>query len=65
MIRYKYIGKHTKLNGKIDVKVGQYSFLDIEPNAFNIIIPEGSQEEKYLSSAKDPFDGTPLYTKQN
>ncbi|MDB4330499.1 hypothetical protein N9948_02140 [bacterium] len=64
MATFKYVGSNTKDNGKIDLKVGNYSFDDCTPDTFEIVVPDGSQEEKYLEQAKDVFDGTYIYVKQ-
>lgn len=61
---FKYVGSKTKSNGKIDIKVGDLSFSDVTPNSFEINVADGSKEEKYLEQAKDIFDGTYLYVKQ-
>ena len=65
MATFKYVGSRTKSNGKVDVKVGSYVFQDVTPDVFEIIVPDGSSEEKYLEQAKDAFDSTYLYVKQS
>jgi hypothetical protein len=64
MALFKYVGSKTKQNGKIDLKVGSLSFKDISPDVFEIEVPDGSKEEKYLEQAVDIFDGTYLYVKK-
>lgn len=63
MATFKYVGSNAKSNGKIDIRVGNYEFLDIEPGVDDIIVPDDSQEEKALEFAQDPLDGTFLYIK--
>lgn len=63
MAMFKYVGSKTKANGKIDLKVGSLAFKDITPDVFEIEVPDGSKEEKYLEQAVDIFDGTYLYVK--
>jgi hypothetical protein len=64
MALFKYVGSKTKSNGKIDLRVGSLVFKDVTPDVFEIEVPEGSKEEKYLEQAVDIFDGTYLYVKQ-
>ena len=64
MADFKYVGSRTKPNGKVDLKVGNYVFSDVTPDSFEITVPDGSKEEKYLEQATDVFDGTYLYVKQ-
>lgn len=63
MALFKYVGSKTKANGKIDLKVGSLAFQDVTPDVFEIEVPDGSKEEKYLEQAVDIFDGTYLYVK--
>jgi hypothetical protein len=65
MAKFKYVGSRTKDNGKVDIKVGRYTFKDIDPDIFNIEVPDGSMEEKYLEQAIDGLDGTYLYVKED
>ena len=65
MATFKYVGSNTKENGKVDLKVGSYIFNDVTPDTFEIVVPDGSLEEKYLEQAVDVFDGTYLYIKQS
>jgi hypothetical protein len=64
MATFKYVGSKTKANGKVDVKVGDYTFTDVTPDSFEITVPDGSREEKSLEQSKDVFDGTYNYVKQ-
>jgi hypothetical protein len=64
MAVFKYVGSKTKQNGKVDVRVGDLFFTNVTPDVFQITVPDGSNEEKYLEQAKDIFDGTYLYVKQ-
>jgi len=64
MATFKYVGTQTKENGKVDIRVGSYSFNDVTPDVFNIVVPDGSREEVSMEQAQDPFDGTFLYIKQ-
>lgn len=65
MATFKYVGSRTKNNGKIDIKVGSYIFNDVTPDVFEVVVPDGSVEEKYLEQALDALDGTYLYVKQS
>ena len=65
MAKFKYVGSLIKSNGKVDVKVGNYSFADVTPDLYDIEVPDGSKEEKYLEFAKDAIDGSFLYIKQS
>lgn len=65
MATFKYVGSKTKANGKVDLKVGDMTFTDVTANSFEIVVADGSKEEKYLEQAKDVFDGTYLYVKQD
>ena len=64
MATFKYVGSLTKPNGKVDLMVGTLEFLDITPDSFEIVVTDGSRNEKYLEHATDPKDGTYLYIKQ-
>ena len=63
MATFKYVGENTKENGKVDIRVGSYEFLDCTPDTYEITVTDGSQEEKALENAVD-IDGTYLYIKQ-
>ena len=65
MSTFKYVGTMTKGNGKVDVKVGSYTFNDVTPGEYVINVPDGSREELALESASDPMNnGANLYEKQ-
>jgi hypothetical protein len=65
MAVFKYVGSRTKPNGKVDIKVGSFVFVDVTPDTYEITVPDESQEEKYLEQAMDPMDNTYLYVKQS
>lgn len=65
MALFKYVGSKTKANGKVDVRVGTYSFEDITPNTYTIEVATDSKEEKALEYAVDPLDHTYMYVKQS
>jgi len=64
MALFKYIGSYAKENGKVDVNVGRYSFLNITPNNFEIEVPDDSTEATWLNVAIDPFEQSYLYEQQ-
>ena len=61
---FKYVGDKVKPDGKVDIKVGRYSFVNITPDNFEIEVADGSAEEIYLDNAVDPFSDVYLYVKQ-
>jgi len=65
MSTFKYVGTMTKSNGKVDVKVGSYTFENVTPGEYVITVPDESREELSLTCAKDPMNNlVNLYEKQ-
>ena len=64
MAQFKYIGTHTKDNGKVDVKIGKtgmpwyIEFLDVEPNVTIIEITD-ERQIRCLQNHKDMLDQPP------